>query len=246
LLSRTRPTQRHIRQTRTKTGRRPHRPNFLVKWTKLSKSVELHRFLREPSDQRRGHRTATEPCTNTGSHPAAPYWSRWDPGVAGDAAATGLPIAAEPTPMVQTERTDPALRTALQPRCGRIARTHALLGTPSRPRRLQDQGRQPWVADRQQRSTMRSPTLHGRANGCLRQCPPAAAVLAVPEVVLSGHSGTSPWWSLEGVKAEDRAGQQDQGIEPLGVSLIADPQPPEATQPGPGPFDGPAVTAQPL
>jgi hypothetical protein len=63
---------------------------------------------------------------------------------------------------------------------------------------------------------------------------------------LSGHSGTSPWWSLEGVEAEDRAGQQDQGIEPLGVSLIADPQPPEATQPGPGPFDGPAVTAQPL
>jgi hypothetical protein len=32
------------------------------------------------------------------------------------------------------------------------------MGIPSRPRPLQGQGRQPWVADRQQRSTMRSAT----------------------------------------------------------------------------------------
>jgi hypothetical protein len=36
------------------------------------------------------------------------------------------------------------------------------------------------------------------------------------------------------------------GVEPLGVSLVADPQPPKATKPGPGPLDSPAVATQSL
>jgi hypothetical protein len=56
----------------------------------------------------------------------------------------------------------------------------------------------------------------------------------------------SPGWSLEGVEADHRAGQHRQRIEALGVPLVADPQPPEATQPGPGSLDGPAVATQPL
>jgi hypothetical protein len=39
---------------------------------------------------------------------------------------------------------------------------------------------------------------------------------------LSGHSGTLPWWLLEGVEADDRAGQHGQRVEPFGISLVAD------------------------
>jgi hypothetical protein len=63
---------------------------------------------------------------------------------------------------------------------------------------------------------------------------------------LSGHSGTLPWWLLEGVEADDRAGQHGQRVEPFGISLVADWQPSEAAKPGPAVFDRPAVAAQPL
>src|SRR5215213_7902756 len=51
---------------------------------------------------------------------------------------------------------------------------------------------------------------------------------------------------LQPVEADDRAGQQHQRIEPLRGTLIADAQPPEAAQPGPGALDHPAVTTKPL
>jgi hypothetical protein len=54
------------------------------------------------------------------------------------------------------------------------------------------------------------------------------------------------WWPLQRVEADDRAGQQHQGIEPLGVSLITDPQPPPSTKPRPGALNGPAVPAKPV
>src|SRR4029450_7110541 len=55
-----------------------------------------------------------------------------------------------------------------------------------------------------------------------------------------------PWRPLERVEADHRAGQHGQGVEALRTSLAADAEPPEATQPGTGPLDGPAVTAKPL
>jgi len=60
---------------------------------------------------------------------------------------------------------------------------------------------------------------------------------------VSGHSGTSLWSPLERVEADDRAGQQHQGIEALGVSLVSDPQPPPSTEPRAGALDRPAVAA---
>jgi hypothetical protein len=54
-----------------------------------------------------------------------------------------------------------------------------------------------------------------------------------------------PWWPSEGVEADDRAGQHGQRVEAFRAALVADPQPPEAAQPGPGALDPPAVAAKP-
>jgi hypothetical protein len=51
---------------------------------------------------------------------------------------------------------------------------------------------------------------------------------------------------LERVEADDRADQHRQGVEAFRGAFVADPQPPEATKPSPGPFDRPAATAKPL
>jgi hypothetical protein len=57
----------------------------------------------------------------------------------------------------------------------------------------------------------------------------------------------SPWWPLQGVEADDRAGQHGQGIEAFTGALVADPpQPPPSGQPGAGALDGPAVALTPV
>jgi hypothetical protein len=56
----------------------------------------------------------------------------------------------------------------------------------------------------------------------------------------------SPWWPLQGVAADHRAGQHRRGIEAFGGGLVPDPQPPPSAEPGPGPLDPPAVAAKPL
>ena len=60
-----------------------------------------------------------------------------------------------------------------------------------------------------------------------------------------GRRCPSPGRLLKGVEADHRTGQHGQGVEAFGGTLIADPQSPEAIQPGPGAFDRPPVAAQP-
>src|SRR6266511_3648999 len=54
----------------------------------------------------------------------------------------------------------------------------------------------------------------------------------------------SPWRLLEGVEADDRAGQHRQGVEAFGVTFVADAEPPPATKPCSGALDGPAVATE--
>jgi hypothetical protein len=70
-----------------------------------------------------------------------------------------------------------------------------------------------------------APEVVPSANGEAR--PPLAAKVADASSLWS-------WWLSEGVEADHRAGQHRQRVEPFRVSLVADPQPPEAAQPGPG------------
>jgi uncharacterized protein involved in exopolysaccharide biosynthesis len=62
---------------------------------------------------------------------------------------------------------------------------------------------------------------------------------------LADRPERSPWWPLEGVEADHRAGQHRQGVEPFGGTLVADPQPPPPAQPRPGALDRPPVAAKP-
>ena len=65
------------------------------------------------------------------------------------------------------------------------------------------------------------------------------------KITLTGRLLQSITRLLQRVKADDRAGQQHQRVEPLRGALVADPEPPEAAQPRSGALDRPPVAAKP-